>query len=390
MAGSNTCGVGGWGGPLPGDPDNNATLHARAAFGGIDVYWSLPATNPFAVAYTKVWRSVLPDFNSAIVIASVGGDVFYDKNDATIPVVYYYWIQFVSVNGTVGDPIGPDSAQSRPPIENVISMLSADIEESMLSNALRAQLGQIVTNYGEFQNEVETRNSAVANITDALAQMQSNIDEAVTLIGSEITSRQDGDSALVQSVNTVAAANANAVALIAQESEARVNADSALSLLITTAETTFGDNLAAVEVGLASSITTLNSTVQSIGALYTAKVNVNGLIGGFGIYNDGSTVQAGFDVDEFWVGRTNADKIKPFIIDGGVVYMNAAVIKDGTISTGKIAETLQSVNFSSGIAGWKLTKAGTLELNGDRMRIGNSVISVRDDNGVERVRIGTL
>jgi hypothetical protein len=272
----------------------------------------------------------------------------------------------------------------------VISLLSGDIEESMLSNALRAQLGQIVTNYGEFQDEVEFRNSAVANLTDAISQMQTTIDEAITLVNDEITSRQDGDSALVLSVNSVAAANANALALIASESEARVAADSALALLISTAETTFGDNLAAVEVGLASSITTINGELESIGALYTAKVTANGLVGGFGIYNDGTEVQAGFDVDTFWVGRTDSDKVKPFIIQDGVVYMNSAVIKDGTISTAKIADTIQSTNYSSGLAGWKLTKAGTLELNGTRMQISNSVISVRDDNGVERVRIGTL
>lgn len=387
---TNTCGVGGWGGPLPGDPDNNSALHARAAFGGIDVTWSMPATNPHAVAYTKVWRSVLPNFNTAIVIASVGGDTYYDKNESTLDTLYYYWIQFVSINGTVGAPIGPDSAQSRPPVAQVISLLSGDIEESMLSNALRAQLGQIVTNYGEFQDEVETRNSAVANLTDAISQMQTTIDEAITLVNDEITSRQDGDSALVLSVNSIAAANANALALIASESEARVAADSALALLISTAETTFGDNLAAVEVGLASSITTINGELESIGALYTAKVTANGLVGGFGIYNDGTEVQAGFDVDTFWVGRTSADKVKPFIIQDGVVYMNSAVIKDGTISTAKIADTIQSTNYSSGLAGWKLTKAGTLELNGTRMQISNSVISVRDDNGVERVRIGTL
>lgn len=333
---THSCGIGGWGGPLPGDPDNNASLNARDAFGGVDVYWSLPATNPYAVAYTKVWRSEVMDFNTAIVIASVGGDFFYDKNISTVDTVYYYWIQFVSVNGTVGAPIGPDQALSRPPIKNVISMLSADIEESMLSNALRAQLGQIALNYGELQNEVEIRSSAVANITDALAQVQTNLNDAIAVISQEITSRQDGDSALVQSVNSVAVANSNAVALIATESEARVSGDSALALQITTAETTFGDNLAAVETGLQTSITTINGELDSIGALYTAKVNVNGLIGGFGIYNDGSTVDAGFDVDTFWVGKTSANQVKPFIITGGEVFLDKAVIADASINSARI------------------------------------------------------
>ena len=53
-----TCGVGGWGGPLPGDPDNNSVLTATPAFGGIDVSWSYPGTNPQAVAHTVLYRGV--------------------------------------------------------------------------------------------------------------------------------------------------------------------------------------------------------------------------------------------------------------------------------------------------------------------------------------------
>ena len=66
--------------------------------------------------------------------------------------------------------------------------------------------------------------------------------------------------------------------------------------------------------------------VRDMGALYTVKLNVNGLIGGYGMYNDGSTVEAGFDVDTFWVGRTNANGIKPFIITDNKVYINSAFI----------------------------------------------------------------
>jgi hypothetical protein len=369
---THSCGIGGWGGPLPGDPDNNASLNARDAFGGVDVYWSMPATNPYAVAYTKVWRSEVMDFNTAIVIASVGGDFFYDKNTSTLDTVYYYWIQFVSVNGTVGAPIGPDQALSRPPVKNVISLLSGDIEESMLSNALRAQLGQISLNQGELQNEIDVRTSAVANITDALLQVQTNLDDAIAVINQEITSRQDGDSALVQSVNSVAVANSNALALIATESDARISGDSALALQITTAETAFADNLAAVEVGLQTSITTINGELNSIGALYTAKVNVNGLIGGFGIYNDGSTVDAGFDVDTFWVGKTSANQVKPFIITGGEVFLDKAVIADASINSARIEDgaIISAKIIDAAITNAKIDNAAVTFL-----KIGNEAVT---------------
>jgi len=70
--------------------------------------------------------------------------------------------------------------------------------------------------------------------------------------------------------------------------------------------------------------------VRDIGALYTVKLNVNGLIGGYGVYNTGKEVSAGFDVDTFWVGRTSANGIKPFIVDNNIVYINNAMIHNLT------------------------------------------------------------
>lgn len=73
-----------------------------------------------------------------------------------------------------------------------------------------------------------------------------------------------------------------------------------------------------------------------LSAQYMLKLQANGLVGGFGVYNDGATVEAGFDVDRFWIGRTNNDKVKPFVIDSGRVIMDEALIGDATITNAKI------------------------------------------------------
>jgi hypothetical protein len=95
----------------------------------------------------------------------------------------------------------------------------------------------------------------------------------------------------------------------------------------------------------------VDGKVTQIGALYTVKVNTVtsdgvALVGGFGIYNDGSTVQAGFDVDEFWVGNTQANKRKPFIISGGVTYIDEAAIEKLTFS--KLRDTSGSFIVENG------------------------------------------
>ncbi|WP_311064108.1 hypothetical protein [Halomonas sp. DWK9] len=140
------------------------------------------------------------------------------------------------------------------------------------------------------------------------------------------------------------------------------------------------------------------------GALYTAQVQSGGLIGGFGVYNDGTVVEAGFDVDRFWLGRTNSNKRKPFVMDGDVVYMNNAMIRNGSIQEGQlgpitigkfflndgtpvttaggliradaidvdnlsVAEAarfyadVQSGNYIPGQSGWRIRQNGSVEFN---------------------------
>lgn len=228
------CGVGGWNGPLPGDPDNNSVLTATPAFGGIDVTWSYPATNPEAVAYVMLYRGILPDFNSAILIANVGGNFFYDKSTSPQLIQYYYWIKIVSVNGTIGALIGPASAIARPPISAVIEQLTGQIDAGLLAQSLKTEIDKITLNYQDLLDEVDQRIAANTALSAALAQVQAGVTQSLAYIGEEITQRQEGDSALVSQVNTVASANASNLALIQQEQVARVEGDSANAALYTT------------------------------------------------------------------------------------------------------------------------------------------------------------
>ena len=92
--------------------------------------------------------------------------------------------------------------------------------------------------------------------------------------------------------------------------------------------------------------------MTEIGALWTARLSVNGLVGGFGVYNNGEFVEAGFDVDRFWVGRTQANKRKPFIIENGITYIDSAVIREASIDTLRLAGgSVTSMAYGRGLAG---------------------------------------
>jgi len=128
---TNVCGTGGWNGPLPGDPDNNSVLTVTPAFGGIDVAWSYPATNPHALAHTLVYRGLSNSFSAAMQIAVASGSLYYDKIEIEQNREYFYWIRFVSINGTVGDLIGPASTTARPTIDQMIDLLSGRIDSGV-------------------------------------------------------------------------------------------------------------------------------------------------------------------------------------------------------------------------------------------------------------------
>lgn len=308
--GDRTCGTGEWTGPQPGDPDNSLSISAAPSFGGIDVTWSYPGVNPHAVAHVQLYRSATNVFDSAVQIALVAGSRFHDPIDEV--ATYYYWVRVVSIHGTLGDPVGPASATSGLLVGDMIERLTGQIDAGVLAESLKGRLDEISSLNENLAAEIFDRESGQTSFAEALADVQAGVAEAHTFIANEIASRVDEQGAIIEQINMVAATAADQVAQVLVTTQAWVDTV---------------DNKA--------------------GALWSARLTVNNLVGGFGIYNDGSTVEAGFDVDTFWVGRTNADKRKPFIISGGVTYIDKAAIRDADIDTLKIAGNAVTVPVTS-------------------------------------------
>jgi hypothetical protein len=152
---------------------------------------------------------------------------------------------------------------------------------------------------------------------------------------------------------------------------------------------------------------------------YTVKVQTdvdgNSIVGGFGIATDSGTgtVQAGFDVDQFWVGKLGS-KTFPFIIEGTETFIKEAVIQsltfnklrsaDGSLmftpavydglgnvtEDGKllvdyldvdnlVAKQAESPNFVTGSAGWQLAADGSAELQDVTVRGDVEATSLKAD-----------
>ena len=251
--------------------------------------------NAEAVAYVKLYRGLTSSFDSAILIKEVAGTFWYDKLETAIR--YYYWIRIVSVNGTVGDLIGPASAVAKPTIAGMIELLTGQIDSGLLATTLKGQLDQISILNTNLLKETLDRQNDSTSLAQAIQDATDGVAAAHTYLVDAVNDLTTKNSAIIEQINGVAAA--------------------------------VGSDYGAVVQAMSVSIDALGGTVD---AMYTAKLTVNGLIGGFGLTNDGKTVEAGFDVDTFWIGRTNANKRKPFIISDDVVYLDEAAINSLTFS----------------------------------------------------------
>jgi len=415
--GDYVCGTGDWSGPKPGDPNTSDILiTATPAFGGIDVNWTWPDTFPEAVAYTTLYRGTAPEFAAASVrVAAASGNFFYDKLENDTTTRYYYWIIITSVYGTKSQVIGPAWANAKPRIEQMIEDLTGQIDAGVLATSLKNEIARIELNALGITQEILDRAAEDEALGAEVRVVGAHSGETRALLQQEVLARTEQGSAFVSTVNTLwSEVNGNIAAIQVQQT-ALVNEVQALAQQVTNLETQVGEDLAQVLQTMQTKIDVVDGKVVAIGALWTAQVNVNGLIGGFGVYNNGQIVEAGFDVDRFWIGRTGANKRKPFIIENNVVYIDDAAINKLTFSklrdesgsfiveNGKVkaqyleidtlvARQAQSNNYVAETAGWSLASDGNVYINGSggagRMVISSTLIRIFDQYNRLRVRMG--
>lgn len=416
-SGDYICGTGEWTGPKPGDPNtSDLLLNAVPAFGGVDVTWTWPDTFPEAVAYTTIYRGTTPDFAAATVhVAAAAGNFYYDRIERNVVTLFYYWIVVTSIYGTRSEIIGPAWANAKPRIEEMIEDLTGQIDNGVLAPALKNEIARIELNHLNISQEMLDRQGEDEALAAQITTVGAHSDGTRALLQEEVLARTSQGEAFVSTVNTLWAEVNGNIAAIQVQTTALVNDVQALAEQVTNLETQVGEDLAQVLQTMQTKIDVVDGKVVAIGALWTAQVNVNGLIGGFGVYNDGQTVEAGFDVDRFWIGRTGANKRKPFIVDGGVVYIDEAAINKLTfnklrdesgsfvVANGKVkaqyleVDTLtvnqaMSNNFVNNTSGWAFLRDGTVQINGTsgsgRLRISQTLIQVYDQYNRLRVRMG--
>lgn len=112
-------------------------------------------------------------------------------------------------------------------------------------------------------------------------------------------------------------------------------------------------------------------SISDFQSQYSLRIDVNGYVAGFGLGvtskpGAGPTSQFIVRADQFLIGAPGIANIFPFqVITSGDyrgVWMDAAYIRDGTITNAKIGDTIQSWNYDAN-NGWQIRKDGTAIFN---------------------------
>lgn len=129
------------------------------------------------------------------------------------------------------------------------------------------------------------------------------------------------------------------------------------------------------------------------GGTTTVNTDGSGNVTGFTANNPTVKIASGnaeFVVDNFAIKQlaTSTSTTTPFEVVSNQVRIKTALIGDATIGFAKIADDIQSTNYSAGTAGWKIAKDGSAEFGASSIRgqltasqIDSRGLSIKDTNG---------
>ncbi|END0094490.1 phage tail protein [Pseudomonas aeruginosa] len=202
----------------------------------------------------------------------------------------------------------------------------------------------------------------------------------------------------VQRLDQLSGQVASNASAISTEQTARANADSALGQRVDTVSARTDTNEANIQT-TSQAVTSLDGNVK---ALYSVKLqaHANGqkYAAGWQLgFDSGTSVTTmAFQADRFlWFNSSSGQTVAPVSIVGGQMFINNAMIQDGSITNAKIGNVIQSTALgANGEPLWKLDKGGAFTMNsatsGGFMRQTAEATKVYDANLVLRVQIGNL
>jgi predicted phage tail protein len=252
------------------------------------------------------------------------------------------------------------------------SFASVTNEQKTQADAQQAQASVLQTlqvKYDTASGQISDLKQTTASADEALSLRISTVSAKTDTAAADITTLKktvaDGDGALATRIDGLQTTVGQTSTAITSEQTARANGDTALGQRIDSVTASVGENSAAVQ-----QVSKAQATMEGkISASWNLKVNttsggnnyVAGL--GLGIEPDGKS-QFVVQADRFaLVNYTNGKLFTPFAVDNNQAYLSSAFIADGSITTAKIGNLIQSDNYKHGESGWYISKNGGSEFS---------------------------
>ncbi|HFP7255100.1 TPA: phage tail protein [Escherichia coli] len=262
--------------------------------------------------------------------------------------------------------------QAKASMQNAsIALINNSIAQSKMSTVIEAKYrkGQTKT-----KAEIARIDTAIADETqaraEAIASLEANINENISAKITDIsTALATHEASSAEKFVQISASFDDVNSSITEWSQAMATADEALSTKIDQLTVTVNGNKTAIET-TSKALTDFKGNVDASYSIKLATDN-NGMKYAtgmsLGLTGDGTNFQSQciFLVDRFvLMTAANGTYTTPFYVTNGAMYVREAFIKDGTISTAKIAEQIQSLNYSwENGTGWAINKNGNAVFN---------------------------
>ncbi|HHL4985384.1 TPA: phage tail protein [Escherichia coli] len=212
-------------------------------------------------------------------------------------------------------------------------------------------------------DEKEARADAISGLS---ASLTSTINSKVSEVSTALSTHEESSA---EKFSQISASFKSVNSSITEWSQAMATADEALSTKIDQLTVTVNGNKTAIET-TSKALTDFKGNVDASYSIKLATDN-NGMKYAtgmsLGLTGDGTNFQSQciFLVDRFvLMTAANGTYTTPFYVTNGAMYVREAFIKDGTINSAKIADRIQSVNYSwENGTGWVIDKAGDAVFN---------------------------
>ncbi|HBN8289908.1 phage tail protein [Pseudomonas aeruginosa] len=283
----------------------------------------------------------------------------------------------------------------------------ADIGQSIeTANGLAQQVATNTADITELDGKVEAAASSLDVLQAAARREPATGEKADALKGwdtiaraaTEVTVRANEDEAQAKRTSLLEARTATAEGRITTVEQVTASDRQATAQRIDQLSAEVGSNSAAIQ----TTQSVVASLDQGVKAMYSVKLqaHANGqqYAAGWQLgFDSGTSVTTmAFQADRFlWFNSSSGQTVAPVSIVGGQMFINNAMIQDGSITNAKIGNVIQSTALgANGEPLWKLDKAGSLTMNsatsGGFMRQTAEAVKVYDANLVLRVQIGNL